>query len=96
MSEETQQEKSAFGQPMKPYVSTNELFFRDPTVDPPPPGASVHVLTSGGQVIRSRWIDKPDCGFIAWAPFPKIPEWAKNKMLSSETTPAESNGNTDA
>lgn len=68
------------GQPIVSHVSTTELYFRDPETHPPPPGASVHVLTIGGQVIRSQWSDEPDRGFIAWAPFPKIPSWAKRKL----------------
>lgn len=61
----------------KGYISTSELFFRNPKTDPPPLGTSLHILTSGGQVVRGHWSHSPDRGFIAWAPFPKIPEWAR-------------------
>lgn len=56
--------------------TTNELYLRDPDIDPPPRAASLLLLNPGGVLIIGNWTD--DC--LAWCPKPKIPASVKAKM----------------
>jgi hypothetical protein len=58
------------------HISTDNLFFRDPDIDPAPKGASLLLLNAGGVLIVGTWSD--DC--IGWCPKPKIPESIKKKL----------------
>lgn len=52
------------------YVACETTMFRYPPVHPPPPGgAKVQLLTTGGVCVLGHW--KPNAGFIAWAPLAK-------------------------
>lgn len=57
-------------------ATTEELFFRDPDIDPPPRATSLLLLNPGGVLIIGVWSD--DC--MGWCPKPKIPESIKKKM----------------
>lgn len=59
--------------------TTEELYFRDPDIDPPPRASSLLLLNPGGVLIVGSWSD--DC--IAWCPKPKIPASIKAKMTRS-------------
>lgn len=58
-------------------LTTHELLFRDPEVDPPPKGVNMLLLNPGGVLIVGPWSD--DC--IAWCPKPKIPKSLKDKLI---------------
>jgi hypothetical protein len=60
-------------------ITTDELYFRDPDIDPPPRAASLLLLNPGGVLIVGNWTD--DC--LAWCPKPKIPQSVKNKMAAA-------------
>lgn len=50
-------------------AASGEVFWRDPAKQPPPSGAKLLVLTSGGVAVISDWTDKSN--FVAWSPLPK-------------------------
>lgn len=58
------------------HLTTSELMFRDPDIDPPPRAQSMLLLNPGGVLIVGNWTD--DC--LAWCPKPKIPASVKAKM----------------
>jgi len=58
------------------HPTTNELWFRDPDIEPPPRSASLLLLNPGGVLIVGTW--SKDC--LGWCPKPKIPESIKRKM----------------
>lgn len=60
------------------FVSSSDPEWRDPDVDPPPPGAQVFLLTEGGVLVRGPYVK--DAGYLAWYPFFKKPEWLKQKL----------------
>jgi hypothetical protein len=60
-------------------VTTDELWFRDPAMDPPPRAASLLLLNPGGVLIVGNWTD--DC--LGWCPKPKIPASIKAKMTAA-------------
>ena len=57
-------------------VTTDQLYFRDPDVEPPPRATSLLLLNPGGVLIVGIWTD--DC--LGWCPKPRIPHSIKNKM----------------
>ncbi len=57
-------------------LTTNELLFRDPEVDPPPRGVNMLMLNEGGVLIVGQWNN--DC--LAWCPKPKVPKALKEKL----------------
>lgn len=59
-----------------PQITTDQLYFRDPDVDPPPKGSSMLLLNPGGICIIGTWTD--DC--VGWCPKPKIPKALKEKI----------------
>ena len=59
-----------------PQITTNELWFRDPDVYPPPRAASLLLLNPGGVCVIGPWTS--DC--VGWCPKPKIPRSIKNKL----------------
>jgi hypothetical protein len=58
-----------------PQVTTTELYFRDPDIDPPPRAVSLLLLNPGGVLIVGNWSD--EC--LGWCPKPKIPDSIKQK-----------------
>lgn len=58
-----------------PQVTTTELYFRDPDIDPPPRAVSLLLLNPGGVLIVGNWTD--EC--LGWCPKPKVPESIKLK-----------------
>lgn len=61
-----------------PQSTTEQLYFRDPEVEPPPKATSMLLLNPGGVLIVGVWTD--DC--LGWCPKPKIPEALKEKISS--------------
>lgn len=61
-------------------LTTDELYFRDPDIDPPPKAVSLLLLNPGGVLIVGNWTD--DC--LGWCPKPKIPKSIKDKRTKSE------------
>lgn len=59
-----------------PQATTDQLYFRDPTVEPPPKATSMLLLNPGGVCIIGVWTD--DC--LGWCPKPKIPKSLKEKI----------------
>jgi hypothetical protein len=59
-----------------PQVTTDQLYFRDPDIDPPPKTTSMLLLNAGGVCIIGTWTD----GCIGWCPKPKIPQALKDKI----------------
>lgn len=57
-------------------ATTDQLYFRDPDVEPPPKATSMLLLNPGGVLIVGIWTD--DC--LAWCPKPKIPDALKEKI----------------
>jgi hypothetical protein len=57
-------------------ATTDQLYFRDPAIDPPPRACSLLLLNPGGVLIVGNWTD--DC--LGWCPKPKIPTSIKKKM----------------
>jgi len=57
-------------------ATTNQLYFRDPDIDPPPRAKSMLLLNPGGVLIVGPWTD--DC--IGWCPKPRIPASIKLKL----------------
>ena len=56
-------------------LTTDQLYFRDPDIDPPPRNVNMLLLNPGGVLIVGQWSD--DC--LAWCPKPKIPKSLKEK-----------------
>jgi hypothetical protein len=56
-------------------ATTDQLYFRDPDIDPPPKGTSMLLLNPGGVCVIGVWSN--DC--IGWCPKPKIPKTLKEK-----------------
>jgi hypothetical protein len=56
--------------------TTDQLYFRDPDIDPPPKAASLLLLNPSGVLIIGSWTS--DC--LGWCPKPKIPASIKKKM----------------
>lgn len=56
-------------------LTTDQLYFRDPAVEPPPRNVSMLLLNPGGVLIVGQWSD--DC--LGWCPKPKIPKSLKGK-----------------
>ena len=61
-------------------ATTDQLYFRDPDVDPPPRGISMLLLNPGGVCVIGVWSD--DC--IGWCPKPKIPKALKDKHAQAK------------
>jgi len=59
-----------------PHATTDQLYFRDPEIEPPPRATSMLLLNPGGVLIVGTWTD--DC--LAWCPKPKIPQALKDKI----------------
>lgn len=59
-----------------PQATTDQLYFRDPEVEPPPRATSMLLLNPGGVLVVGTWTD--DC--LAWCPKPKIPAALKEKI----------------
>jgi len=59
-------------------LTTPELFFRDPDIDPPPKGVNMLLLNPGGVLVVGSWSD--DCW--GWCPKPKVPPSIKHKMVN--------------
>lgn len=62
-------------------LTTDELWFRDPDIHPPPRAQSMLLLNPGGVLIVGNWTD--DC--LAWCPKPKIPKSVKDKMTRRQS-----------
>lgn len=58
-------------------ATTDQLYFRDPDIEPPPRASSLLLLNPGGVLIVGNWTD--DC--LGWCPKPKIPASIKEKMF---------------
>lgn len=61
-------------------LTTSDLMFRDPDIDPPPRGVNMLLLNQGGVLIVGTWSD--DCW--GWCPKPKVPQSIKEKMLKGK------------
>lgn len=61
--------------------TTDQLYFRDPDIDPPPRGSSMLLLNPGGVCVIGVWDDT--C--IGWCPKPKIPRALKEKHAHAKT-----------
>lgn len=59
-----------------PQATTDQLYFRDPAIEPPPKATSMLLLNKGGVCIIGVWTD--DC--LGWCPKPKIPATLKEKI----------------
>lgn len=59
-----------------PQVTTDQLYFRDPEIEPPPRATSMLLLNPGGVLIVGNWTD--DC--LGWCPKPRIPAELKFKI----------------
>lgn len=59
-----------------PQITTDQLYFRDPDIDPPPRAVSMLLLNAGGVCIVGPWDDT--C--MGWCPKPRIPRSIKEKM----------------
>ncbi len=59
-----------------PQITTDQLYFRDPDIDPPPRAVSMLLLNPGGVLIVGPWTD--DC--LGWCPKPKVPASIKQKL----------------
>lgn len=57
-------------------LTTDQLYFRDPEVEPPPKGVSMLLLNPGGVLIVGNW--SSDC--LGWCPKPRIPQTLKDKL----------------
>lgn len=57
-------------------LTTDQLYFRDPAVEPPPKNVNMLLLNPGGVLIVGTW--SYDC--LAWCPKPKIPKSLKEKI----------------
>jgi hypothetical protein len=57
-------------------ATTDELYFRDPEIDPPPLATSLLLLNPSGVLIVGTWTK--EC--LAWCPKPKIPASVKERM----------------
>lgn len=57
-------------------LTTDELYFRDPDIDPPPRATSLLLLNPGGVLIVGSWDDT--C--LGWCPKPRIPTTIKDKI----------------
>jgi hypothetical protein len=66
-----------------PQVTTTELYFRDPDIDPPPRAVSLLLLNPGGVLIVGNWSD--EC--LGWCPKPKIPDSIKEKRTKHVRLP---------
>lgn len=60
--------------------TTDQLYFRDPDVEPPPRGASMLLLNPGGVCVIGVWDDS--C--IGWCPKPKVPKALKEKHAQTK------------
>ncbi len=58
-------------------LTTDQLYFRDPDVEPPPKGVNMLLLNPGGVLVIGQWSD--DCW--GWCPKPRIPKELKQKIL---------------
>jgi len=61
-------------------VTTDQLYFRDPDIDPPPKAASLLLLNAGGVLIVGNWTN--DC--LGWCAKPKIPASIKAKLTKEQ------------
>jgi len=61
-------------------VTTNQLYFRDPDIEPPPRGTSMLLLNPGGVCVIGVWSD--EC--IGWCPKPKVPKTLKEKNAKKQ------------
>jgi hypothetical protein len=61
-------------------ATTNQLYFRDPDVDPPPRGTSMLLLNPGGVCVIGVWDDS--C--IGWCPKPKVPKALRDKHAQTK------------
>lgn len=57
-------------------MTTDQIWFRDPELEPPPKGTSLLLLNAGGVCVIGTWSD--DC--LGWCPKPRIPYTIKSKM----------------
>lgn len=60
-------------------LTTDQLYFRDPDVDPPPKGVNMLLLNPGGVLVVGPW--SSDC--LGWCPKPRIPQTLKDKLARS-------------
>lgn len=58
------------------HVTTDEIMFRDPDVDPPPRGVGILMLNPGGVLVVGAW----EKTAVAWCPKPKVPDSVKAKL----------------
>ena len=65
--------------PAVEHLTTDQLYFRDPAVEPPPKGVNMLLLNRGGVLIIGQWND--DC--VGWCPKPRIPKGLKHKLLNA-------------
>lgn len=61
-------------------ATTDQIYFRDPEIHPPPRGASMLLLNPGGVCVIGVWSD--EC--IGWCPKPKVPKELKAKHAQSK------------
>jgi hypothetical protein len=61
--------------------TSSENEFYDPEVNPAPRNTTLQIVTKGGSLIQSPWAN--GVGFIAWAYFPKLPDWLKKRISES-------------
>ena len=57
-------------------LTTDQIYFRDPDIDPPPRNVNMILLNEGGVLIVGPWSK----GCMGWCPKPKIPESVKKKL----------------
>lgn len=50
-------------------AASGEVYWREPSDQPPPRGVKLLILTSGGVACFGDWMD--DSNFVAWSPLPK-------------------------
>jgi hypothetical protein len=61
-------------------ATTDQLYFRDPDIEPPPRGTSMLLLNPGGVCVIGVWDDT--C--IGWCPKPKVPKALRAKHAQAK------------
>lgn len=59
-------------------LTTDQLYFRDPDIDPPPKGVNMLLLNPGSVLVVGPWSN--DC--LGWCPKPRIPKALKEKIAT--------------
>lgn len=77
---------SAPSQTAKGYVAGgNEYFYPEDGDKPPPGGAQVHLLTTGGVCVRGSW--SMDGRYLGWAPLPRRNQEREERIMQRRRMP---------